>query len=437
MNSVPNNPFDLSALAVGEALFGREEELGWLMKGIQDGANSLLFGPGGIGKSALLQELGSRLTQTDGGSMIHLDLSRFPGLPDLTAAMKEAVARLRQTVPGLAADLSPNGPTHERRISPGPIAMPRGIHTLPTVMSPLGGAPLAAAPSSSANGTESENSPGRALLQTLAKLNEMAGGKSPVVLALDAFHEIMRLGGEGLARGMIDAMQKHTSLRHILTGTERGLNSLPDDLLKNGQNLVRTQKLGAPEPLAFAQWIDARFASADITAQGVGAACVDLAGANTAQVIELAHRSFALSVSSGLANELTVQTALGQSVAEKNDQFSGLWRGLSKEEQNVLRAVAQAGRKGGLEAHNFLRFGLETQGQAQAAIQALVQKEVLDQSTSSGLRITSAAMQQWTLETRMTSVQRSPYRFVSTQVTRVSFNINVSKNSAKNNLPTV
>lgn len=406
MNEIFDNPFDLMSLAAGPDLFGREEELGWLMKGIQQQAQLLLFGAQGMGKSSLLEKAGATLAQGRGGWMIRLDLSLHRNVEETVGVLRKATDQLQR--------------------SPEHVPQP-GV---------LGDRGRKAAGRSNAAGELSSgvcpDNPFVNLLRTLGDLNAFAlQQKRSLVVAFDSCEEMGRLGGEHFENTVMTAVETHSAMSHILCGEEHRLHSGSSNGMRALQGAFEAQRLGPLEPHAFAHWIDERFRSANIITRGVGAACVDLAGPNIAQTVELAQRAFELSFRARFANEATVQTGLNQIVAGKQEQFAAAWKGLSAPEQSVLLTVAKEGGQGLLQAEAFSRCGLQTDEQARSAIHGLVEKRYLDLSGSMSVRMPSAAMKRWTLQAQMSFGRQQKSSAVSTHQLAFRLNFHSAINSGK------
>jgi|GEM_PF-4675904 len=376
MDDISENPFDPMSFALGDDLFGRQDELSWLMNGIRQQAQLLLFGGEGMGKSSLLEQAGMALAQRHEGWMIRLDLSLHRSTDDLVGSLKSATHQLQRSPEqawqlGVLGDGGKKPVREQNRTS---AAYPR-----------------------SGDGSLSPD-----LFRTLGELNAFAlGQRGSVVVAFDSCQEMHRFGGERFENTVMAAVESHAGMSHILCGDEHGLKAQSTEGMRTLQGAFQVEKLGPLEPHAFARWIDARFQSSAIVTRGVGAACVDLAGPNTAQTVELAQRTFELSFRARFANEATVQAALGQAVAAKTDQFAQTWSSLSAQERSVLLAIGKGGGQGLLEPNAYRRCGLASDDQARSAIHSLVDKRLLDPTGPAGVRIQSAAMKRWTLQAHL------------------------------------
>lgn len=409
INNSSQNPFDILSLATGEGLFGRGDELDWLMNGIKQQARLLLFGEEGMGKSSLLEQAGKSLGQQSAGWMIRLDLSLHRSSADLAGALGQAnnqLQRLSGNTPhqGVLGDAGKR-PSREQSLPPK---------------------------SSSTAGREGRPDD---FMQKLNELNAFAlSQKRPVVIVVDSCHEMGRFGGEHFESTLMAAVENHSAMAYTLCGDGHGSNpaSLGMQRLQGGFNV---HHLGQLDPRAFAQHIDKQFQSAGIVTRGVGAACVDCAASNTAQTVELAQRTFNLSFQARFANEATVKAALGQAVDTKKDHFAQVWSGLSPNEHNIMRRVAKAGGEGllGPDAHS--QSGLQTDEQARAAIHSLVDKRLLDPAGPTGVKMHSAAMKQWTLQAQVSFAQENKIGGGSTQQLSFSLSFQRSNSASKAQSP--
>lgn len=400
MDDPSENPFDITALAMGDNFFGREDEMSGLLKGIQEQAQLLLFGGEGMGKSSLLENAGTILAQRNQGWMIRIDLSLHQNLGEVAGALQNATDQLSHS---------------------------SGVPQRLGVLGDRGKAPVREGAKSGVPSTS--RSPSSDLVGALGRLNAVAlRSNRSIAVAFDACHEMGRFGAEQFEAALMASVETHSAMSHILCGNEHGLRTHSSEGMRTLLGAFSGEKLAPLEPHSFAQWIDARFQSAGTVSRGVGAACVDLGGPNTAQTVELAQRSFDLSLRARFANEATVQTALNQMVSAKNEVFDGIWKGLSAPERSVMQTVAKGGGRGLLEPNAFQRCGLRSDEQARSAIHSLVEKRLLDPAGPAGMRIQSAAMKRWTLQAHLSLGREQRQSGLSAQ--QLTFSLSFQQNTA-------
>lgn len=397
-----NSPFDLYSLAMGDSLFGRDDELAWLQRRFSSGANLLLFGAEGVGKSSLLQQAGAEFAALQRGFLIRLELSFHKTGVDAARVLDAAAESLSGGSP----------PANAGRVF-GDVGRQTGADVRPDPRSVPAG----------------ELSQGTALLKSLQRLNTLATARSlSVVVAFDSFHHVGRLGGTSLESRLFESTRANTALGHVFAANSDVLTGQTPEALRNLHTLVESRRIGALEPHAFGQWIDRRFAERNIVARGVGASCIDIGGSNTAQVIELAQRTFEFSTVARFANEATVRSVLDAAARAKNAEFLSTWSALSEAEKKVLTAIA---RKGGPAlTESTSKAGVKTDEPLRSAVEQLRDKRLVQQVGPGKFQVASPLFKQWTLTAGLNLLRRVDVG-TSKQSTSVEFKMGVQSSLSR------
>lgn len=363
------NPFDPLGYATGAELFGRDEELRWLTESMRQGANVLLFGGDGAGKSSLLQEAARALGERGEAYMIRVDLAVHRSTAGITQALDAAGNILSQT------GVSGRPTTQQANFSqPGVAFLGGSVATASQVF-------------------------GDPLQRSMQKLNTIAQvQRVRVVIAFDSMQALDRGTQQSVAGRLVESVRQNRSLSHIFITTERAVIAPATAEMDILQQSLLSRRIAPLEPCAFGRWIDERFASAGVTGRGVGAACIDIAGPNTREVIALAKQTFAVSVGVGFANGNTVHQALSRMIVRTETQQAALWATLSTAERALVSALARAGGAAFADPTVAVRTGFVDRAQLSLVIQGLVDRGIITGYEKTGLAVTSVAFRQWTLQ---------------------------------------
>ena len=203
-----------------------------------------------------------------------------------------------------------------------------------------------------------------------------------------ALDEVQRLTGilggepgEWVLRGLL---QHHQHLGYVLAGSEPTVLSAMQGRGRAFYQQLSLLTVGPMDPAHFARWIDDRAARANVTASGLGAACIALAGPRTRDVTQLARAAYAAApapnASRGARRALTgaelADTGFSDLVAEQSDPFRALWEGLARTRQQALRALA-VGDVGLTTEAARRAYGLGSSGVVGSALTALRDARVI------------------------------------------------------------
>lgn len=209
------------------------------------------------------------------------------------------------------------------------------------------------------------------LEHVLDAVNGMAEArKCTIGIALDEFQEIVKLGGEDAEWHLRGVVQRHQHVGYVFSGSEPHLIQRMIGPKRAFYNMFDVLHFGPIDAAHLARWIEARMEGAGVSAHGVGAYIVDLAGPRTRDVVLLAQRTFTLS--DDAATPETVDEAFARLIDDQEDLMHAFWAELTPMQQNVLRAVAV--QASGLTSSDVQeRFGLTNSSATSQALSAFVE----------------------------------------------------------------
>jgi len=403
MNPTVPNPFDSTTPAFGPRFFGREDELNWILSGVERCAKLLLHGPSGIGKSSLAAEAAARLGQKAGASnALGLDLSRYTDLPGLIQGMRDGALPLMSS--GAADPGEVFGDLATRAAGAAMPALDEGA----AAMGPV------------------------AVLALLDRLNLHARTRgSPTLVVIEHYEQLPKFGAPVLEEGLRGALVGHRSLCYVITGEERAIKELAAKVPGGTSQGVETRRLGPPPPHAFARWIEEQFQKANVVAPGVGSACVDNAGPRTRDIVNLAEKTFTLSVTTRFANRATVESAMEQSISEKAPGFVEKWGRLSAPEKAVINALAAGKAKSLLGPDGYRVAGLRNDAELKQAMAGLQDKRIVESGSALDVRFSSPLFRGWAMQARMTWNRNAGEGMVGEPGPRFAFNMSLGRESRR------
>lgn len=358
------NPFRIHGVVSGGYFTDRAEELDRLLRTLREPAAKLIvYGPRRMGKTSALVKAIER-HQEEGGVAFLADLSTASTVVDIANRILEAAGRAlgrrwRDSISdfverlGLSLTLTPDPGT--------------GL-ILPSLDVSLRAAPL-----------EEQRA---SLARTLDAIEELARIKqAPIGIVLDEFQEIQRFGGDSAEWHLRGIIQHHQQVSYILAGSQAHIIERMLDQGRAFYGLADQLQFGAIDPDHLATWIDDRMTTAGVRAVGVGQVIVAAAGPRTRDIVQVARQCYGNCQAVGHADASAVPPAFDDVVAEQEPLLQSLWQGLTGQQQNVLRAVAED-LDGLTKKESLLRFGLTSSGSATNSAAALIDAGVLIKAES-------------------------------------------------------
>ena len=358
------NPFRIHGVVTEQFFTDRALELDRILAALQEPAAKLLvYGPRRMGKTSALVRAIARHEET-GGVAFLADMSTASTLIDVANRILEAAGRAlgRKWSDSISDFVKRLGMTITLTPDPG-----SGL-ILPSLDVSLRGAKL----------EEQRTS----LAKTLDSINGLAKArKTPIGVVLDEFQEIHRFGGEAGEWHLRGVIQHHQQVSYVLAGSQAHLIERMLDKGRAFYGLADQLQFGPIDPAHLSKWIDSRMTRGGVSARGVGAAIVALAGPRTRDIVQVARKCFDNCRMTGRAGEDAVRQAFDDVTTEQEALFQSIWNGLTGPQQNVLRAVA-ADQDGLTTQASLRRFGLSSSGAASNAASAMIQAGFLVKASS-------------------------------------------------------
>ena len=348
------NPFRIHGLVEEDYFTNRDDELGRLTKALTEaGSKLLVYSPRRMGKTSAIMKAVNNVNQA-GGHAFLVDLSTASTAVDMGNRILAAVSKIM-------------GKKWRNFI--GDVVSRLNV-TITLTPDPTTGVPL---PSIDVNlrGDKFEKQR-QTFTNVLDAINEIAGERNIIIgIALDEFQEIHKFGGETAEWDLRASIQRHANIGYILSGSRQHL--IQRMLTSSGAlyKLVDKMPLWPIRRDHMAQWIDKRMSAAGVKHQGIGDKIIQLAGARTRDIVQVARRCYDLSVSTGSASAEDTELAFQDIILEEYDFLYGCWTSFTAHQQNVLRAVAVA--KKGLTTREVLdKFTLSSSGTVINTVNSLI-----------------------------------------------------------------
>ena len=221
--------------------------------------------------------------------------------------------------------------------------------------------------------------------QALDAIERMAEVRDRTIgIVLDEFQEIHRFGGREAEWRLRGTIQHHQHISYILAGSRTRLINRMLDHDRAFYGLLDRMEFGPIDRSHFAHWIDARFRSGGINSETAGRTIVQVAGARTRDIVQLARKCFDRCLSTGVVRPADVSAAIGDIIDESADLFLLQWRNLTANQQNVLRSVS-AGDAGITTRRTRERFSLGDSGTISNAAAALLEGGTLQKAPESAV----------------------------------------------------
>ncbi|HYN83457.1 MAG TPA: ATP-binding protein [Gemmatimonadaceae bacterium] len=373
------NPFRIHGTVEGEYFTNRQGELE-KFAGIlsEPAAKMVVYGPRRMGKSSTLDNV-VRSINKGGGHALIADISTASTVTDIgNRILASATRSIGKGWRDLARDLV-GRLQGSIRLAPDPTT---GF-MLPSFDVGLRQASLEAQRES--------------LAQVLDGLEALAASKKTNVgLVLDEFQDITKFGGQDAEWHLRGIVQRHKQVSYIFAGSEEHLIRA---MLGSGRafyKMLDQHHFGPIDRDHMSSWIDQRMQTAGLTSSFAGAACVNLTGPRTRDIVQLARKCVDRAVENTIGYE-EVAASYVELIEDQDDSIRNWWDTLTSLQQNVLRAAA--GSSAGLTtADTRKRFSLESSGSITNAAAALLDEGHLVRTDSgSGYVFDSPFVRGWVI----------------------------------------
>ena len=357
-----SNPFVYGEVVTSAAFADRENERERLGRDLAEGQKVFLISPRRYGKSSLIRDVMKSLAAkriltvevTVAASSSYVGFLEAYARALVTA--ETPAGRLRRWTADLLQAVRP-----ELRFAAEPAGTPGFSIAFPSVRTARDTARLAA---------EVFALPARIA----------AARRQRMAIALDEFQTIAAFDGGNVEHALRAAVQEQRSVGYVFAGSEP---SLMERMLTPRRPFYKAGpviRLGRIDERAFAEFIEARFASSGVrTEDGLGAAIVELAENVPYDVQRLAHETWddvraAGRKSAGLED---LHLTLGRLLNEQHTIFEESWQRLTLAQRAVLRAVVLEGGRELLSAGVRSRHRLPGASSVQSALSALVRQDIV------------------------------------------------------------
>jgi len=348
------NPFRIHGVVSGDYFTDREDELKRLVQAlVEPGSKLLVHSPRRMGKTSAVMNAVDTVNK-NGGHAFLADLSTASTAIDMGNRILAAASRIiRKKWKNFVTDV-----------------VSRLNVTISLTPDPSTGIPL---PSIDINLRGDEIGKQRQTLSgVLDAINATAKERKITVgIALDEFQEIHKFGGETAEWDLRASIQQHGNIGYVLFGSREHLIQRMIDSKGALYKMVDLLPFGPIDPRHIAAWIDNRIADAGVKAQGVGDRIVQLAGARTRDIVQVARQCYDRTAVRGQATGEDAEHAFEEIVAAEHDLLYECWLALTAHQQNILRAVA-AGEKGLTTRETLAKFTLGSSGTVTNTVNSLI-----------------------------------------------------------------
>jgi hypothetical protein len=231
------------------------------------------------------------------------------------------------------------------------------------------------------------------LLQLPAELT--AGETTRAALVFDEFQEIEAID-RSLPKLMRTIFEQQPEVSRVYLGSRRHLmERLFDDEQEPFWRSAKKVELDGIEPALFRDFIAARFRS---TRKKVGMAVVDAlldkTGGHPYATQELCYFLWEETPFDGLATAAELESAVAATLRSEHAHFQVRWDNASALQKVILEALArEPGRP--LTAAYRSRHGLPSVSATQAALRALVERELVTRAADGSYRIAEPLLDEW------------------------------------------
>jgi len=319
----PANPFRIHGTVGGDYFTDRKDELARFRAILEEpAAKMVVYGHRRMGKSSTL-ELAVAAVNRAGGHALLADLSTASTLADISNRILSGAAKSMGKRWGeLLTDW---------------VKMLKGSVSLKPDL--LTGALL---PSFDVSvRTDTLERQRETLVSVLDSLNALAKKrKINVGLVLDEFQDIVRFGGESAEWHLRGVVQSHHNVSYIFAGSREHLIRAMLDKGRAFYRMLDEYHFAPIERSHLAAWIDERLASVSLEPQGAGESCVRLGGPRTRDIVQIARKCADRAGDGAAIAWQEVADAFAEIIEEMDDSIRTWWNTLTRQQQNVLRAVA-------------------------------------------------------------------------------------------------
>ena len=211
----------------------------------------------------------------------------------------------------------------------------------------------------------------------LDRANELAKQQGRhFALVVDEFQELARFEDEATLWNLRAAIQHHTHMSYVFTGSRVHLINL---LMASDRAFYKMFSAINFEPVPLTEmraWLAGKFEASGVLQLDGLDALLKLAEGCTVDRLRLAAMSYPLAAASGELTQPMVDRAYQAVIEEDKAFFQSDWQQFTQHQQNILRAMAEGETKLG-SARVRQRFSLPASGSVSNTLKALLERGVL------------------------------------------------------------
>lgn len=369
------NPFEYGGVVSGKGFCNREKEKADLSKAIRNREKLFVFSERRFGKTSLIQSVLARLSKkrtlaayvdlwpTDNEATFVTTIAKA-----IAESMSTSVQKLLQTGRQFFSNLAPTVTVDEEGKPEIGFGVTRRSH-LSTALDEV--------------------------LETPAKI--AAKGEQDVVIVFDEFQQILEYGDDRVEKKLRSVIQNHRHVAYVFLGSRKHL--IQKMFTDRSRPLYRAGGHYPLGPIAEEHWVPfirERFAAANkkIGNQFIHSICEQTQG-HPFYTQHLCHVLWELCEPSTAVDDELIKTAIRVLLERESYAYSTLWESLATNQRKFLKGLASETARVKPFAGEFLRrHGLGSPSNAQRAVDALLERDVIDRDNGSFL-ITDRFFRLW------------------------------------------
>jgi hypothetical protein len=369
------NPFLYGGVVGNGAFCNRRQELDDLQQTMLSAGRCFVYAERRMGKTSLIQRALTTLPRKM-CLPVYIDLWPTDGSASFAIATARALALASETKAGRLLDLAK---TLFSRLRPSVTIDDAGQATVEF-------------------GLEKRTADRPDLIEVLAAPQELAKRtKKTVVVVFDEFQRIVQYDDDLTERQLRSSIQHHNNVSYLFLGSRKHL--LQNMFLDQSRPLYRAAAHYPLGPIATEHWqsfVASRFRKAKkkIDTRQIASLCEQTEG-HPFYTQHLCHVLWAMTEPGTAVDELSIEKALSELLRRESHAYVTLWEMLTKNEQRLLRGLANSDTPRQPFSSDFTRrYGLRTASNSQRAAESLLQKDIIDRGQSSFV-ITDRFLRLW------------------------------------------
>ncbi len=374
----PRNPFNFGDLAFDATFTDRDDELRELKADIRNGLNVVVFAPRRYGKSSLVLRAAQELT-AEGVLIAQVDLMQ-------TATKEQLAAKLAASIHDNIA-----GPLLRARERAAQLF--RGLRVTPVMtLDPEDGSVRFSF--TAGHAPEDVDATLERILELPAEL--AAERRRSVALVFDEFQEVLEIDPR-LPALMRSTFQSQPDVAHVYLGSKRSMmERLFNDENEPFWRSAKQVELGPIPREPFAEFIRERFATTGkAVPDEIVAAILDRTLGHPYGTQELCYALWEQVAPGATAGAAELERALERVLSSENAHFTRVWESASRNQRQVLQALAQEPLQAATSEAYRRRYGLPAPSSVQKALDRLVADEVVVRERPGAYRIAEPFLADW------------------------------------------